>query len=65
MGGRLLGVLGGMGPLASAEFVNTVYRLNMTEPEQQAPALVLRSDPSIPDRTAAILSGDTQDSQRV
>jgi aspartate racemase len=61
MENRLLGVLGGMGPLASAEFVYTVYRLNMIEPEQQAPALLLHSDPSIPDRTAAILSGDTQE----
>src|SRR5690242_14960482 len=61
MKGRLLGVLGGMGPLASAEFVCTVYRLNRTEPEQQAPGLLLHSDPSIPDRTTAILSGDTQE----
>lgn len=61
MGERLLGVLGGMGPLASAEFVSTVYRLNMAEPEQRAPALILRSDPSIPDRTKAILAGDTRE----
>jgi aspartate racemase len=50
-----------MGPLASAEFVYTIYRLNMVEPEQQSPALLLRSDPSIPDRTAAILAGDTRE----
>ena len=61
MGGRLLGVLGGMGPLASAELVYTIYRLNMAEPEQQAPALILLSDPSIPDRTTAILAGDTRE----
>lgn len=67
MGGeRLLGVLGGMGPLASAEFVATIYRLNIVEPEQQAPALILHSDPSIPDRTTAILAGDTRElSQRL
>lgn len=50
-----------MGPLASAELVATIYRLNMTEPEQRAPALVLHSDPSIPDRTTAILAGDTRE----
>ncbi len=61
MAGALLGVLGGMGPLASAEFVHTIYRLNMVQPEQQAPALVLHSDPAIPDRTVAIRSGCTQD----
>jgi aspartate racemase len=50
-----------MGPLASAELLHTIYRLNITEPEQQAPACLLLSDPSIPDRTAAILAGDTKD----
>jgi aspartate racemase len=58
---RLLGILGGMGPLASAELVHTIYRLNMVEPEQGAPALLLHSDPSIPDRTTAILAGDTRE----
>lgn len=50
-----------MGPLASAELVHTIYRLNMVEPEQGAPALLLHSDPSIPDRTTAILAGDTRE----
>lgn len=58
---EILGILGGMGPLASAEFVLNVYRLNMAEPEQRTPALLLRSDPSIPDRTSAILAGDTRE----
>jgi aspartate racemase len=57
----LLGILGGMGPLASAEFLHTLYRLNITEPEQEAPPCLLLSDPSIPDRTAAILAGDTEE----
>jgi aspartate racemase len=55
----MLGILGGMGPLASAEFLHTIYRLNIAEPEQEAPACLLLSDPSIPDRTSAILAGDT------
>jgi len=59
--GRTLGILGGMGPLASAELLHTLYRLNITEPEQEAPACLLLSDPSIPDRTAAILAGDTRE----
>lgn len=54
-----IGVLGGMGPLASAELIHTIYRLNMVEPEQEAPSCLLLSDPSIPDRTTAILAGDT------
>jgi aspartate racemase len=53
-----LGVLGGMGPLASAEFVKTIYEA-VDGPEQLAPPVLLHSDPSMPDRTAAFLSGDS------
>lgn len=54
----LLGIVGGMGPLASAELVASLYRLNPTRREQDAPACALLSDPSFPDRTAAIVGGD-------
>jgi aspartate racemase len=54
-----LGLLGGMGPLASAEFLSTLYRLNLVEPEQENPSCILLSDPTFPDRTEAILAGDT------
>jgi aspartate racemase len=54
-----LGILGGMGPLASAAFLDSVYRLNTTEPEQRSPVCVVLSDPTFPDRTAAILKGET------
>ncbi len=43
-----------MGPLASAEFLRTIYRLNAVEPEQAAPRCLMHSDPSIPDRTQSI-----------
>jgi len=59
MQGRL-GILGGMGPLASAEFLGTLYRLNLVEPEQETPACLLLSDPTFPDRTEAILAGSTE-----
>jgi aspartate racemase len=55
----MLGILGGMGPLASAEFLKTIYRLNLSGSEQEAPSCVLLSDPSFPDRTEAILEGST------
>jgi aspartate racemase len=55
---KLLGVLGGMGPRASAEFIGTIYALR-SEPEEQCfPPCVLYSDPTIPDRTTAIRQGD-------
>jgi aspartate racemase len=58
---KTLGILGGMGPLASAEFLRTIYRLNITDPEQEAPLCILLSDPTIPDRTRAILDGATEE----
>jgi len=55
--GKILGIIGGMGPLASAEFVKTFYELNCEDVEQGMPPCVLYSDPTFPDRTEAILSG--------
>lgn len=52
---RPLGILGGMGSLAAAEFLKTIYELNMSDVEQDSPFCVLYSDPAIPDRTDAIL----------
>ena len=57
---KLNGILGGMGPLASAELVSTIYRESRFDREQEAPACVLYSDPSVPDRTSAILAGDVE-----
>ena len=51
---QLLGVLGGMGPVASAEFVQTVYGYATGVSEQEYPAVILHSDPSIPDRVALL-----------
>ena len=58
----VLGVLGGMGGLASAEFVRTVYELSGKDSaqEQLAPVVVMYSDPTFPDRTEAFLRGETQ-----
>jgi aspartate racemase len=60
MAKKKLGILGGMGPLASAAFLGTIYRLNIVEPEQEAPLCLLLSDPTFPDRTTAILEGKTE-----
>lgn len=52
-----LGVLGGMGPLASAEFLKTIYEHSLGAQEQAAPVVVVYSDPSFPDRTEMLLQG--------
>ncbi len=55
-----LGVLGGMGPQATQVFYQFVLdRTDAARDQDHLPALIL-SDTGIPDRTAAILSGDTE-----
>jgi aspartate racemase len=54
---QLWGIMGGMGPLASAEFVKTIYEFCPDDQEQFAPPLILWSDPRMPDRTDCILDG--------
>ncbi|MFD8087290.1 hypothetical protein ACFV4F_37005, partial [Kitasatospora sp. NPDC059722] len=43
----LIGVIGGMGPLASTELLNTVYGLEPPEHEQLAARILLWSDPAV------------------
>ena len=57
-GAAVYGVVGGMGPLASAEFLKTIYEFGLREREQNSPTVILYSDPSFPDRTTAFLKGD-------
>jgi aspartate racemase len=51
-------VLGGLGPLASAEFMRTIYECSLGKYEQNGPSVTLLSDPAFPDRTTAILAGE-------
>ena len=55
---KLLGILGGMGPLASAEFLKTIYEYGISDLEQRSPACILYSDPTFPDRTQTIVNGE-------
>ncbi len=48
---RVLGVLGGMGPLASAQFMVRLTQLTPAERDQDHIPTVLWSDPRVPDRT--------------
>jgi len=51
------GVVGGMGPLASAEFLKSIYEASVALQEQDAPSVILLSDPAFPDRTQTLLDG--------
>src|SRR4051795_2524890 len=54
---KVLGVLGGMGPLASAQFMVRLTLLTPAEQDQAHIPAVLWSDPRVPPRTAARLAG--------
>ncbi|MGE5323518.1 MAG: aspartate/glutamate racemase family protein [Actinomycetota bacterium] len=54
---RALGILGGLGPFASADFLLSIYEHNIAQSEQEGPAVVLYSDPAFPDRTETFLRG--------
>lgn len=55
-----LGVLGGMGPQATELFYRRVVEFTAAEKDQEHIETLLLSDVKIPDRTTAILSGDTE-----
>lgn len=55
--GRVLGVLGGMGPLASAQFMLRLTLLTPADRDQDHVPAVLWSDPRVPDRTRGKLAG--------
>ena len=55
--GRILGVLGGMGPLASAQFMVRLTLLTPATCDQDHIPTVLWSDPRVPDRTVGRLNG--------
>ncbi len=50
---RMLGVLGGMGPLASAQFMVRLTQLTPATRDQEHIPAVLWSDPRVPDRTVS------------
>jgi len=54
---RVLGVLGGMGPLASAQFMLRLTLLTPAEQDQGHIPAVLWSDPRVPNRTQARIAG--------
>lgn len=58
----ILGVLGGMGPVVTAEFLKSIYDYNpFFENEQESPNVIVFSLPSAPDRTGSIDSGKEKD----
>ncbi len=56
---KILGVLGGMGPLASTAFLKSIYSYNTgSNDEQLYPDVILYSISSIPDRTKSFINNN-------
>lgn len=53
----MIGVLGGMGPAATVDFLAKLVRLTPAERDQDHLPVIVVSDPSIPDRVGPILEG--------
>lgn len=52
---KRLGVIGGLGPLATAWFMELVIRMTQAQTDQQHLDMLIYNIPSIPDRTAYLL----------
>ena len=54
---KTIGILGGMGPLATADLYRKIVELTAADSDGGHIRVFIDSNPAIPDRTAAILSG--------
>lgn len=51
---KMIGVLGGMGPVATADFYQKIIRATPAKTDQEHLKVLIFSNPQVPDRTAAI-----------
>lgn len=58
MSKQILGVIGGLGPLATAHFMELVTKMTDAKTEQEHVEMIVHSFPSIPDRTGYILGSN-------
>lgn len=56
-----LGVIGGLGPMATAYFLELVIRMTDAKRDQDHPEIIVMDIPTIPDRTAYILGRSGED----
>ena len=54
---KTVGIMGGMGPMATADLINNIISRTYAEKDSDHVHLLIDCDGSVPDRTAAILQG--------
>ncbi|MFQ5674585.1 MAG: aspartate/glutamate racemase family protein, partial [bacterium] len=59
MARKVIGILGGMGPDATAHFFGKIVSMTPASSDQEHIPIVIYNNPQIPDRTAAIRNRDT------
>lgn len=57
---QVLGVIGGLGPIATAHFLELVIRMTDAQTDQQHLDMIIYNTPSTPDRTAFLLGQSQQ-----
>lgn len=55
VGRHLVGILGGMGPAATADFYTQLIRMTPADHDQEHLSVVIWADPTVPDRIASVL----------
>lgn len=63
--GKILGVLGGMGPAATAEFLRLLALHTPAKTDQEHIITYMIGDPTIPDRTEFILGGSVNPAPKI
>lgn len=56
-GKKVIGIIGGMGPMATADLFRKLVSLTDADSDREHIHVLIDNDPSIPDRTDAILYG--------
>lgn len=56
---KTIGIIGGLGPMATVYFLECITRMTAAEKDQEHPRVFLESIPDIPDRTGFILGKST------
>ncbi len=55
--GRIVGILGGMGPAATVDLFARIVNATPAQADQEHLHILIENNPAVPDRTAAILAG--------
>ncbi|MGL5439268.1 MAG: aspartate/glutamate racemase family protein [Filifactoraceae bacterium] len=58
---KILGVIGGMGPVATIQFYNNITKKTPARKDQEHIRMIILNHSTMPDRTSAILSGKVEE----